>query len=144
MDTDNKIYGTYPGFLKEKGVNKVINGTELELYFTINSIGGFIWRMNHDAAHSRIVLTEKMNEDLNEAQYAIEFAVLNTRRFGVEIPEPKDNEHVQRTEPYNKWFSWWNHYIQHKLTDEEYKELDKLMETGQDYSSFRPEGTWNC
>lgn len=140
--TANKIYGTYTGFLSNDGIDKVTNGTELELYFTINSIGGMIWRMNHDASHGRINMTEEMRKDLLEAQYSIEFAVLQTRKFGIEIPEPKENEHVERTDSYNKWFSWWNDYIRYELSDCNYKRLELLMNTNQDYSEFKPKGTW--
>ena len=108
-----KKYGYYEGILTQEGINAVKNGAEIELYLTINSLGDFIWRMNHDAAHGRFEMTESIKEDLEKAQYAIEFAVLNSCRFGIEIPEPKENEHVQRTESYNKWFRWWNNYFQY-------------------------------
>lgn len=141
MDIE-KEYGTYTGILTDDGINIVTSGTELQLYFTINSFGEMIWRMNHDAADGRIKLTTGMIKDLIEAEYSIDFAVLQAKRFGAEISKPKGNERVERTDSYNKWFSWWNDYIQYKLTDDEYKELETLMNSNQDYSEFRPEGTW--
>lgn len=137
-----KVFGTYTGCLTAEGIGLITSGTELQLYLTIFSLGGYIWRTNHDAYHGWIELTKEDYTSLIECQYAIEFAVLQTRRFGVEIPEPKNNEHVKRTDSYNKWFRWWDDYIQQGLTDEEHKVLDSLINNNKDYSEFRPKGDW--
>ncbi len=68
----------------------------------INSLGYFIWRMNHDAADGRITITPAMEKDLQNAQLSIEFAVFNTKRFDVQIKYPEENEHVERSESYSK------------------------------------------
>lgn len=140
---NNKVSGTYAGFLSEAGINVVTNGTELELYAIINHMSGMIWKLIKPSSYGKIQHTERMRKNLIEAQYSIEFAILHTKRFGVEIPDPKENEHVERTDSYNKWFIWWNDYIQYHLSNEDYKRLKTLMDTKQDYSEFRPEGTWN-
>lgn len=141
--TKNKIYGTYTGLLSKDGIDVVTNGTELELYSIINSINKMIWKLSCSSSYGKIQYTEKMRKNLIEAQYSIEFAILHTKRFGVDIPDPKENEHVERTDAYTKWFTWWNDYIQYHLSNEDYKRLKTLIDTKQDYSEFRPKGTWN-
>ena len=138
----DKKYGYYPGFLKEDGIEKVLNGSEVDLYFIINMLGGYIWRTNHNVAHGRLEITKSMAEDLIEAQYVIEYCVLNTKRFGVEIPEPKEGCHIERTESYNQWFRWWNNYFQYTLNNDEYQEFEQIYEKGGDISKFKPEGNW--
>jgi hypothetical protein len=98
--------------------------------------------MNHDASHGRFEMTDGIGQDLIDAQYAIEYAVLKTKRFGVEIPEPKETEHVARTESYNKWFRWWNNYFKRTLTNEQWLDFECLYNTGKDISHYRPEGSW--
>lgn len=139
---DNKQYGVYTGFLKEESIKIAQEGEERDLFSLIDGIGYFIWRMNHDAAHGRFEMTEGIEEDLKEAQYAIEYAVLNTRRFGVEIPDVEENGHVERTDSYDKWFRWWNDYFKYKLTDDEWNEYQRASENKEDLSKYRPEGDW--
>ena len=133
---EKKIFGIYPGSLKD--VEYIKNCSEQTLYFLINTLGGFIWRMNHDMAHGRI--TE--NVDLTEQQYAIEFCVYQSKRFGTEILEAEGDEHIKNTPSYWAWFRWWNSYFQEELTVLEYEEYDKLCKEKKDISKFRPTGNW--
>ena len=134
---DSKQYGLYHGdFFKDPEFPKTCS--EQNLYFIINNIGGFIWQMNHDMADGRI----EENVALNSEQYAIEYCVMQTRRFGVEIPDPKDGEHVERTASYNAWFRWWDSYFQNELSFEEWDEYQSLQSQGKDVSHYRPQGDW--
>lgn len=139
---EKKKYGVYTGILTDEGVEKAKNGTEFDLYSQINGLGAFIWRMNHDLADGRLETSEGIIKSLEEAQYSIEFSVLQTKRFGVDVEEPKDDGHVVATKSYKNWFDWWDTYIQRQLTNEEYHELEMLIHTKQDYSKFRPSGDW--
>ena len=139
---EQKEFGYYPGNLNEDGIRMVKTGTEQQIYFLIETTGGFIWRMNHDAGHGRITITSDVQEDLVESQYSIEYTILNgASRFGVDIPLPAPGEHVKATDRYWRWFRWWDAYIK-GLSNEEWRKMENLMNTGQDYSMYRPEGDW--
>jgi hypothetical protein len=137
-----KEYGTHPGNLNEDGIKMVKEGTEQQVYFLIETTGGFIWHMNHDASHGRVTMTPEVEEDLLESQYAIEFTILNgASRFGVTIPLPAPGEHVKATERYWRWFRWWDAYIK-GLPEAEWCVMENLMNINGDYSMYRPKGDW--
>ena len=76
--------------------------TELEYWKTIESLGGFIWRMNHDAADGRFEMTSGIERNLMDAQKIMEqlvsglfvpFGVVHPKDcpkmgYGQELPEP--------------------------------------------------------
>ncbi len=134
---DEKQFGKYDGgILKDPSI--VNTCTEQELYRMIEAFGYKIWRLNHDMADGRI----KENIDLMPYQYAIEYCVMHTTRFGVEISEPKEGEQVKATKSYWAWFKWWDNYFKNTLTDEECEEYEHKSERGEDISKFRPTGDW--
>ena len=134
---DEKQFGKYDGgILKDHSI--VNTCTEQELYRMIEAFGYKIWRLNHDMADGRI----KENIDLMPYQYAIEYCVMHTTRFGVEISEPKEGEQVKATKSYWAWFKWWDNYFKNTLTDEECEEYEHKSERGEDISKFRPTGDW--
>ena len=137
MTTETKQFGKYDGGIL-KDPSCVLNCTEQELYFYINTFGGMIWRLKHDMADGRI----EENLDLTPYQYAIEYCVMHTPRFGVEIEEPEEGGHVKPTDSYWAWFRWWDEYFQRTLTQEEYEEYTRKAEKGEDVSQFRPSGDW--
>lgn len=137
MKSEEKQFGKYDGGIFEDP-SCVTTCTEQELYFFINTFGGMIWRLNHDMADGRI--EEKL--DLTPYQYAIEYCVMRTPRFGVKIDEPKEGEHVKETASYLAWFRWWNEYFQRTLTKEEYEDYRRKADKGEDVSQFRPAGDW--
>lgn len=134
---DEKQFGKYDGGILEDP-SIVNNCTEQKLYSLIDSLGYRIWRLNHDMADGRI----EQNIDLMPYQYAIEYCVMHTTRFGVEISEPKEGEHVKATKSYWAWFEWWDNYFKRTLTDEEYEEYERKSEKREDISKFRPTGDW--
>ena len=112
--------------------------SEVELYVTINSLGGFIWQMNHDLADGRIPESSDINESLAEAQRKIEFAVEQTKRFGVIQPRSKQGG---PTYEYRRWFQWWDSYV-NGLSFTACGTLERAINKGEDVSSWRPEGDW--
>ena len=137
MKVEEKQFGKYDGGMF-KNPSCVATCTEQELYFYINSLGGMIWRLRHDMADGRI--EEEL--DLTPYQYAIEYCVMRTPRFGVKIEEPKAGEHVQTTDSYWAWFRWWDNYFQRTLTEDEYEDYLSKSENREDVSQFRPAGDW--
>ncbi len=132
---DLRILGLYPGCIKD--INAVDNFSEVDLYFAIDYIGGFVWRCEHDMAD------ERMPEvDLTEQQFALEYLVYQTTRFGVELPEPKLGEHVPVTESYRAWFKFFSNHFKHGLTNEQWGAYQRAKVRGEDVSAFMPSGHW--
>ena len=136
MEAEKKQFGKYDGGML-KDPSCVATCTEQQLYFYINTFGGMIWRLKHDMAHGRIG-----EVDLTPYQYAIEYCVMRTPRFGVKIEEPAEGGHVKTTDSYWAWFRWWDEYFQKTLTDKEYQEYIRKSNNGEDISQFRPKGDW--
>jgi hypothetical protein len=101
---------------------------EILLYFTINELGGFIWRMNHDMADFRIAAEDHpaVSQDVTKAQVQIQFAVDQTTRFGVSMPRNTESSNGGATPEYWTWFQRWDDYVK-SLTDEQFKELNSVM-----------------
>lgn len=135
MENEEKIFGIYPGIIKD--TSEVDNYDEIDLYFMIDSIGGMIWRLNHDMADGRI---ERV--DLTGYQYAIEYCLNQTRKFGVELDEPTPGKHMETTDSYRAWYSFYNNHFKNVLTDDEWDEFQRRKNCGEDYSKFLPKGDW--
>lgn len=130
-----RIYGIDPGSIKD--VERINNLSEVDLYFMIDAMGGHIWRCKHDMAHGRIP-----EIDLTEEQYALEYMVYQTTKFGVELPEPEMDKHITATPSYNAWYKFYADYFKYTLTDEQWKAFQRAQESGQDTSAFMPSGHW--
>ncbi len=130
-----RIYGIDPGYIKDVELFK--NMGEIELYFNIAAIGGHIWRCRHDMSHGRIP-----EIDLTEEQYAFEYMVYQTTRFGVEFPEPEIDKHITATPSYNAWYTFYNTHFNHTLTEEQWNSFQKAKKEGKDVSMFMPKGNW--
>lgn len=93
---NQKQYGKYPGAFVSPSTVRYCS--ESVLYAIITGIGKEIERLEKHASE----------EGLAELEYALEYAIYQTTRFGVQIPVPKDGEHVEKTESYLKWFAKWD------------------------------------
>ncbi len=134
----------------EKFVEYVESCQEVELYFMINELGGFVWRMTHDMnKHGRIPEKEHpgIRKDVIAMQVRAGVAVDHTTRFGVVTPrEPKKStftgeEHVGPSDDYWLWFRWWDAWSK-SLSDEVFNEMDADMSAKRDLSKWRPDGEW--
>ena len=130
-----RIYGIDPGCIKD--VETINNLSEVDLYFMIDAMGGHIWRCKHDMAHGRIP-----EFDLTEEQYALEYMVYQTTKFGVELPEPEMDKHITATPSYKAWYKFYDDHFKNTLTDEQWKAFQRAQESGQDTSAFMPSGHW--
>ncbi|KKQ45755.1 MAG: hypothetical protein US63_C0011G0023 [Candidatus Moranbacteria bacterium GW2011_GWC2_37_8] len=62
--------------------------TEMEYWTSIEGLGGFVWRMNHDLADGRIEESKGMNKDLKDAQEIMEKLVSEIFiKFSVVAPQ---------------------------------------------------------
>ena len=116
---------------------KINNLSEVDLYFAIDAMGGHIWRCKHDMAHGRIP-----EIDLTEEQYALEYMVYQTTKFGVELPEPEIDKHITATPSYNAWYKFYSNHFKDVLTDEQWNAFQEAQRNGQDTSAFMPSGHW--
>ena len=124
------------GTLDKEGFKKDVETcSEVKLFFTIDGLGGFIWRMNHDLADGRIQSTPGIEEDLKNMQDASGIAFDQTSRF---LKKHKD-EDGKPSEEYRKWYKTWKDYIE-GLPADEWRKLGRLLNEGGDVSAFRPAG----
>lgn len=131
MKFEEKQFGKYDGgVFRDPSI--ITTCTEQELFFYINCFKGIIERFRDECIEYALPY-----------QYAIEYCVINTSRFGVEIEMPKEGEHVEVTDSYKAWFKWWNNYFKKTLTREEFEEYQDKVYKGEDISKFRPEGDWH-
>lgn len=130
-----RIYGIDPGSIQD--VEKINNLSEVDLYFAIDAMGGHIWRCRHDMAHGRIP-----EIDLTEEQYALEYMVYQTTKFGVELPVPEIDKHITATPSYNAWYKFYSNHFKNVLTDEQWNAFQQARRNGQDTSTFMPSGHW--
>lgn len=130
-----RIYGKDPGHLTNLEIYE--NMAEVELFFQIDALGGHIWRCRHDMKPGRIPKI-----DLTEEEYALEYLVYQTTRFGVEIPEPEIDNHVQVTPSYQAWYSFYSNHFKEVLTQEQWDAFMLAREEGKDVSAFLPSGSW--
>ena len=130
-----RIYGIDPGSIKD--VEKINNLDEVNLYFMIDAMGGHIWRCRHDMSHGRIPQI-----DLTEEEYALEYMVYQTKKFGVELEEPAIDKHITPTPSYRAWFQFYDNHFKNVLTNEQWNSFQQTQKDGQDTSAFMPTGNW--
>lgn len=135
MTIKEKQFGQYD----VKDLNYVKNCTEQDLYFNIHSLDEVILFLKHKMLD---VGNEENEELIAKLQYEFEYCVMQTKRFGVEIEEPKEAEHVKATASYWAWYLWWNEYFQRTLTPEQWEEYQNKRKNGEDVTQYRPKGDW--
>lgn len=132
-----KLWGVYNTFKDSEDVYKM---DEIDVWNAIDSIGGAIFWARHDAG--KPWAADVSMEELIEAQYNLEFLVYSTKRFGVEFSrEPSATEHVERSESYNAWFSFWHDHF-HGMNPELYNQFVDDKNAGKDVSKYMPTNSW--
>lgn len=130
-----RIYGIDPGSIQD--TEKINNLSEVNLYFAIDAMCRHIWRCRHDMSHGRIP-----EIDLTEEQYALEYMVYQTTKFGAELPTPEIDKHITATPSYNAWYKFYSNHFKTVLTDEQWNAFQQAQRNGQDTSTFMPSGHW--
>lgn len=100
-------------------------------------MGAYLWRCHHEMARDRM---KKI--DLTEENYAIEYMVYQTTKFGVELPEPAIDKHITATPSYNAWYQFYANHFKYTLSNEEWNAFQEAHRTGKDITSFMPSGHW--
>lgn len=130
-----RVFGIDKGSIQD--VEKINNLSEVDLFLAIEGLGGHIWRCMHDMSHGRI---EEI--DLTEEQYALEYMVYQTTKFGVELPEPQPYKHIEKTPSYNAWYNFYRTHFKETLSQEEWDAFAIAKKSGMDVSQFMPTGDW--
>jgi hypothetical protein len=122
-------------------MDKTQSYDELNTYFIINEIDGFIWKMRHDMANNRIPKEshEAINKDIEKLTKVQQYAVSTLTRFGVSNPYRNEQRHPSAE--YRAWFRWWDHYIR-QMPENDWKALEQKCASKEDVSSYRPTGNW--
>ena len=79
---------------------------------------------------------------LLEEQYALEYIVYQTTKFGVELPAPEIDKHITATPSYNAWYKFYSNHFKDILTDEQWNAFQQAQRNGQDASAFMPSRHW--
>ena len=111
---------------------------EVMHYFYIDVIGGAIWRMNHDVSHGRMVMTSKIQEEMQELSELQQYSVQQLMEFGVDPESTKDRIDGD----YWKWYRHWDDWKK-AMTDEEWEHFDNVMSKEEDYEELLPKNKWN-
>ena len=124
--------------MKEENKAKIDKFNEVISYFFIDTIGGFIWRTNHDAGHGRLTITPELQAELTDLSEQQQYCVSQLSKFGVDPESAKNRPEGD----YWKWFKHWNDW-HHGMSDEEWYELDGKMGKEEDITEFLPKHKWN-
>lgn len=124
--------------LTEEQKKEIEELNECKLYFTIDGIGGFIWRIGHDISHGRYEMTSDIEEDLKNLSEAQQYALQQLSKYGIDPESAKDRENGD----YWKWFNHWSNFKEN-MSDEEWRNFDRKMSKGEDYSDLLPKTKWN-
>jgi hypothetical protein len=141
--------------LKQSILDELAKMREIELYAAIDTYGGLVWRLRHDASRdfARGNLPEPsyraMMDAAAENEEAVTAAVKQTVRFGVAQPFVDKERPVELggglittgSEDYWKWFRWWKGYVE-SINDEQAAAIKKALTANEDVSMYRPEGDW--
>lgn len=108
-------------------IKKVLDiGCEQLLFFTIDGLGSFIWRMEHDMSHGRIKSSPEIEADILMMRETQQYAVGQLSRIGVKGAQ---DEELRPTDVYWEWYKTWKAYI-NSLSDADFQKLNKLCEEG--------------
>ena len=130
-----KVYGIYPG--KGTDTEKIENLSEVDLYFEIEELDNFICGLKLDVDDED---TDKSY--LTELEYAYDYLVYQTRKFGVDIPDAKSDERVVETDSFCAWFNFYKNHFKNELTEKEKFDFMKKKVAGEDISEYLPKGNW--
>ncbi|MDF2865886.1 MAG: hypothetical protein K0R72_704 [Clostridia bacterium] len=130
-----RIYGIDPGYIKDP--EKIKNMSEIDLYFMIETLGGIMFSAWHATKR------DTQPADLTEEQYAMEFCVYQTKKFGVDdLPEPEIDKHIPRTSKYNTWYTFYNNHFKNVLTNEQWNAFQIARKENKCVLEFMPKGNW--
>lgn len=130
-----RTYGLDSGSIKNP--KEIDDYDEIDLFLAIDSLGAHIFNCNHNMRRGNIPII-----DLTEEEYAFEYLINKTRKFGVELNEPEEGKHIRRTPSYSAWYSFYYNHFHKELDDDQWNLFIELKKQGKDVSMFLPKGNW--
>jgi len=141
-----------PNMTDEEYYDELETCPELDLYLTIDGLGAFVWRMNHDLSHGRIQGTEEELEgvktDIKNVQEKLEKTVPYCKRFGVPF-EMVEKENLvfggtskAACDEYWQWFRHWDGWKK-DLTDDQWDEFTRLYKNDESIEHLLPKTAWD-
>lgn len=137
MSNENKtrIYGIDPGSIKD--VDDFNSLDEIDLWMNIDALGFYLWYCNHEMSDGRMDYV-----DLTEEQYAMEYMVYQTKKFGVELGEPEEGKHIEQSDSYMAWYQFYSNHFKNVLSKEDFNKFVLAKKNNEDITSYLPEGSW--
>lgn len=130
-----RIYGIDPGCIEN--IEEINNLSEIELYFKIDAMISYITRCRNEMAYGRAYKI-----DTTEEEYALEYMIYMTTKFGVTIPEPQYGCHIQKTKSFDAWFEFYTNHFKNILSNEEHNKLKIYQMKNQDIATLLPTENW--
>jgi hypothetical protein len=126
--------------LKALGCEKA---PEILIYFWIESLGNFIYAIHRartrPSGGEPELFSDGVQRDIDNARLDQEtlIDILKTRE-GFAF-----TDHAE----YLKWYRWWNQWHKCELSEEKWRELNRLLrwdgtQTEETFAAWRPEGDW--
>ena len=134
-----KISGLYPGSLKDI-VDHIDTLDETELFLLLKEV-----RERKRDCLPRIVASNNSLEEienLREINYAEEYLIYQTKRFGVDVPEPEKDKKISGAN--ESFISWYAYFVDHfsKLTIAQIDDFNFKRSVKSDISMYKPEMSW--
>ncbi len=125
--------------IDESFKQEVENCPEIKLYLIIDAAGYLRWRLNHDMCDGRIPEADwpGCDEAIKEAFERQVIALGQLSRFGIKA---LGEDGKTPTDEYWQWFRKWDAYVKRTLSEEEWQELERKLQSGEDISMYKPQG----
>ena len=116
MKKGKKIYGIYPGYIKNTQDIEEMGPSELFLYISYLSryINNTMEFVNENVE----------NVDLSEEEYTLDYLIYQTTKFGIDIPEPEFGKRIEITDSFMDWYKIYYKYFKSIMSEEEYRTLE--------------------
>ena len=118
---------------------KIENGEslpEIMIYFCINSLGDFLYVQRRAKGRGEMAADVGLEDEAN---------AYSDQQKLVEILKTREGMNFADHAEYMRWFTWWSNWHKHELTEEKWRELDRLISVGKtedDFAGLRPSGDW--
>lgn len=114
---------------------------DYEVYFIIEEFGTLIAKLDAAIRCKMVVLTNKIQKQIEDADYMINLAVQETRRFGVDDLLVVNNEVVDSSPKYRQWYRFWKRW-RFDIPEETWKAFVQARTNKQDLSQWLPKNSW--
>ena len=131
---ENKIYGVYSGNIEN--LEEIEKLSEVELFLAISSLDNYILTYKRIQAYN---MTRGL--DITEDEYALEYLINKTKKFGVELEKDKMGRVIKKGD-YASWYEYFANYFGKVLSKEEFKKFIDLKSKGYNVSKYLPQESY--